>query len=41
MHYIKKEKFWIAERYFDGEFIKYNNNWGFINDKLIPLNQLA
>ncbi|KAM3131608.1 hypothetical protein pb186bvf_016272 [Paramecium bursaria] len=36
-----ERKFWIAERFFDGEFIKYNNNWGFIDDKLTPMNQLA
>lgn len=27
---LYQDKFWIAERFFDGEFIKYNNNWGFI-----------
>lgn len=26
------DSFWIAERYFNGEFVKYNNNNGFINE---------
>ncbi|CAD8165566.1 unnamed protein product [Paramecium pentaurelia] len=33
--------FWIAERYFTGEFVKYNNNYGFISDENSDINHLA
>ncbi|CAD8068123.1 unnamed protein product [Paramecium sonneborni] len=33
--------FWIAERYFTGEFVKYNNNYGFISDDNSDINHLA
>ncbi|KAM3136530.1 hypothetical protein pb186bvf_011333 [Paramecium bursaria] len=26
------QHYWIAERYLEGDFIKYNNNWGFIKN---------
>lgn len=34
-------KYWIAERYFEGEFEKYNNNYGFINTSTNDLNHFA
>ncbi|KAM3137900.1 hypothetical protein pb186bvf_009981 [Paramecium bursaria] len=34
-------RFWIAERFFEGNFIKYNNNFGFINEVPTDLNMLA
>ncbi|CAK65713.1 unnamed protein product (macronuclear) [Paramecium tetraurelia] len=33
--------YWIAERFFSGDFVKYNNNYGFISDENIDLNHLA
>ncbi|CAD8142287.1 unnamed protein product [Paramecium pentaurelia] len=33
--------FWIAERYFSGEFVKYNNNYGFISDDKADVNHFA
>ncbi|CAD8131993.1 unnamed protein product [Paramecium octaurelia] len=37
-----KNSFWIAERFFKGEFVKYNNNYGFINeDHTAELNKFA
>ncbi|CAD8064187.1 unnamed protein product [Paramecium sonneborni] len=37
----KKNSFWIAERYFTGEFVRYNNNYGYINDNNSDINHLA
>ena len=34
-------EYWIAERFFSGEFKKYNNNFGFILDEDDPLNHVA
>ncbi|CAD8209835.1 unnamed protein product [Paramecium octaurelia] len=36
-----KNKFWIAERIFKGEFVKYNNNYGYINEDITELNKFA
>ncbi|CAK92523.1 unnamed protein product (macronuclear) [Paramecium tetraurelia] len=36
-----KDKYWIAERFFKGEFVKYNNNYGFINEDTSELNKFA
>lgn len=33
--------FWIAEKFFNGEFVKYNNNFGYINDEGSSLNKIA
>jgi hypothetical protein len=30
--YNNKAKYWIAERYFEGKYIKYNNNYGYISE---------
>ena len=38
---IQIARFWIAERFFEGNFIKYNNNFGFINEVPTDLNMLA
>lgn len=35
------DKYWIAERFFKGEFVKYNNNYGFINEDISELNKFA
>jgi myosin protein heavy chain len=35
------DSYWIAERYFNGEFVKYNNNFGFISDDPSDINNLA
>ncbi|CAK88370.1 unnamed protein product (macronuclear) [Paramecium tetraurelia] len=35
------KKFWLAERFFEGNFIKYNNNWGFVNSSTDDINKLA
>ncbi|CAK86488.1 unnamed protein product (macronuclear) [Paramecium tetraurelia] len=32
---------WIAERYFEGEFVKYNNNYGYVNQENSDLNKIA
>ncbi|CAD8067314.1 unnamed protein product [Paramecium sonneborni] len=38
----KSDSFWVAERYFIGEFIKYNNNGAFIlNDSAMEINHFA
>lgn len=34
-------KFWIAERFFSGNFVKYNNNFGYISDEKSTYNKLA
>ncbi|CAD8140407.1 unnamed protein product [Paramecium octaurelia] len=36
-----KDKYWIAERFFKGEFVKYNNNFGYINEDPSDLNKFA
>ncbi|CAD8057503.1 unnamed protein product [Paramecium sonneborni] len=37
-----QNSFWIAERFFKGEFVKYNNNYGFIHeDPTLELNKFA
>ncbi|CAD8145910.1 unnamed protein product [Paramecium pentaurelia] len=36
-----KNKYWIAERFFKGEFVKYNNNYGYINEEITNLNKFA
>ncbi|CAD8046726.1 unnamed protein product [Paramecium primaurelia] len=36
-----KNKYWIAERFFKGEFVKYNNNFGYINEEITNLNKFA
>ncbi|CAD8088011.1 unnamed protein product [Paramecium primaurelia] len=33
--------FWIAERFFKGDFVKFNNNYGYINPKDDLLNNIA
>ncbi|CAD8067348.1 unnamed protein product [Paramecium sonneborni] len=33
--------FWIAERFQKGEFVQYNNNYGFINEEFTELNKFA
>lgn len=38
---IYLDKIWLAERFFKGDFEKYNNNDGYINEADIPLNRLA
>ena len=34
-------EFWIAERFFKGEFVKYNNNNGFIDDSKSNINNFS
>ncbi|CAD8154602.1 unnamed protein product [Paramecium pentaurelia] len=36
-----KDKFWIAERIFKGDFVKYNNNYGYINEEITEINNFA
>ncbi|CAD8164784.1 unnamed protein product [Paramecium octaurelia] len=33
--------FWIAERFFKGDFVKFNNNYGYINPNNTLLNNIA
>lgn len=35
------DSFWIAERFFNGEFVKYNNNFGFIEEDINDMNKMA
>jgi len=35
------DSYWIAERFFSGEFVKYNNNYGFISDDKADINHFA
>lgn len=35
------DKYWLAERFFEGTFVKYNNNWGFVNDSKDNVNIIA
>ncbi|CAD8046871.1 unnamed protein product [Paramecium sonneborni] len=37
----KQDRYWIAERFFKGEFVKYNNNYGYINDDITEINKFA
>ncbi|CAD8157089.1 unnamed protein product [Paramecium octaurelia] len=36
-----QNKYWIAERYFEGDFKKYNNNDGYISDENSELNAIS
>ncbi|KAM3135092.1 hypothetical protein pb186bvf_012738 [Paramecium bursaria] len=36
-----KPSFWIAERFFKGEFVKYNNNNGYIRNSIDSFNQFS
>lgn len=35
------ESFFIAERFFEGEFIEFNNKYGYINDNTEKINALS
>ena len=35
------DHFWIAERFFEGEFVKYNNNFGFLSREKNDLNKIG
>lgn len=36
-----QDSYWIAERFFQGAFVKYNNNYGFISKEDTQNNHLA
>lgn len=35
------DKYWLAERFFEGNFVKYNNNFGFVNRSTDEANKIA